>query len=334
MMNFEERKAEIFRRSDERIKTRKRNAKRILLSCMSLVIFVSVISAVAAYPLTKESMSDGTWGMDGLSEDPTISANNYSLAYPIFVELTDLDSGENRNIEGCSRIIAVTDILFSITEGRDRLDSYGICTETTDSDLHKDKINKSSYEIIITREPPDEEIKINAFILNGNTLTDKDTEQEYLLSDDDLEALLTALESTEQWATIGYSTEYAKISLNFLDGWKYEINEPEGESDDFSISIWPYGHSDGKIRIEYSPYFGVCGTGLTEKKTTIGNYEASMGFYNNSKVWSFIALTGEAQRDYVIWNESADEWWSEYGIEAMAILDTLLVGSDVTDTNN
>lgn len=337
MMNFEERKAEIFRRSDERIKTRKRNTKRILLSCMTLVIFVSVISAVAVYPLTRmQDKSDGTWGMDGLSEGPTISVNNYSLAYPIFVELTDLDNGESRDIEGCGPIIAITDILFSFTEGRDRLplNSYGIHTETTDSDLYKDKINKSSYEIIITRKPPDEEIKINAFILNGNTLTDKDTGQEYLLSDDDLEALLTALESTEQWATIGYSTEYAKISLNFLDGWKYEINEPEGESDDFSISIWPYGHEDGKIRIEYSPYFGVCGTGLTEKKTTIGNYEAFMGFYENNKVWSFIVLTGEAQRDYVIWNEGADEWWSDYGDEAMAILDTLLVGNDIAETDN
>ena len=193
MMNFEERKAEIFRRSDERIKTRKQNTKRILLSCMSLVIFVSVISAIAAYPLTKESMSDGTWGMDGLSEDPTISVNNYSLAYPIFVELTDLDSGENRNIEGCSRIIAVTDILFSITEGRDRLDSYGICTETTDEDQRKDASNTVFYEITVTREPPESEKKINTFILNGNILIDENAGQEYLLTDDDLAELLLAI---------------------------------------------------------------------------------------------------------------------------------------------
>lgn len=335
MMNFEERRAEIFRRSDERIKTRKQNTKRILLSCMSLVIFVSVISAVAVYPLTRmQDKSDGTWGMDGLSEAPTISVNDYSLAYPIFVELTDLDSGESRDIEGCGRIIAITDILFSFTEGRDRLDSYGIHTETTDEDQRKDASDTVFYEITVTREPPESEKKINTFILNWNILIDENTGQEYLLSDDELEALLTALESTEQWETIGYSTEHAKISLNFLDGWKYEINEPEGESDDFSISIWPYGHEDGKIKIEYSPYFGVCGTGLTEKKTTIGNYEASMGFYDNSKMWSFIALTGEAQRDYVILNEGADEWWGDYGIEAMAILDTLVVGNDISNTDN
>lgn len=160
---------------------------------MSLVIFVSVISAVAAYPLTKESMPDGTWGMDGLSEAPTISVNNYSLAYPVFVELTDLDSGKTRNIEGCDRIIAVTDIIFHITEGRDRLDSYGIHTETTDDGQRKDTSNTVFYEITVTREPPENEIMINTFILNGNNLTDKETQQEYQLTDTELEELLFAL---------------------------------------------------------------------------------------------------------------------------------------------
>lgn len=137
-----------------------------------------------------------------------------------------------------------------------------------------------------------------------------------------------------------YGSGDNKISVELIDGWQindYAWTSEFGSEDEplsFGIEIWPYGHSDGKIRIEYSPYFGVCGTGLTEKKTTIGNYEASMGFYNNSKVWSFITLTGEAQRDYVILNEGADEWWSDYGIEAMAILDTLVVGNDISNTDN
>lgn len=146
--------------------------------------------------------------------------------------------------------------------------------------------------------------------------------------------------SSKNWEPIGYSTEYANISLRLSEDWEYDTFEgpdefsQNGEEQYFGIEIWPCGHSDGKIRIEYSPYFAVCGTGLTGKKTTIGNYEASMGFYDNNETWSFIALSGEAQRDYVILNEGTDEWWSDYGIEAMAILDTLLVGSDVIDTEN
>ena len=193
MMNFEERKAEIFRRSDERIKIRKQNRKKILLSCMSLVIFVSAISAVAVYPLTKERISEGSWGSDGLPQDSTFSVNEPSLAYPVTVELTDLDSGECRDIESCGRIIAVTDILFSVTEGRDRLDNYGIYTETTDEELRKDTSNTVFYEITVTREPPESEKKINTFILNGNILIDKNTGQEYLLTDDDLAELLLAI---------------------------------------------------------------------------------------------------------------------------------------------
>lgn len=141
-----------------------------------------------------------------------------------------------------------------------------------------------------------------------------------------------------------YGDGDAKISLNLIDGWQTDTYDSAGEFYSkeeikegikyFGIEIWPYGHEDGKIKVEYCPYFGVCGTGLSTKKITIGDYEASMGIYDNSKMWSFIALTGEAQRDYVILNEGAEEWWSDYGDEAMAILDTLLVGDDIADTNN
>lgn len=188
MMNFEERRAEIFRRSDERIKIRKQNRKRILLSTMSLVIFVSVISAVAVYPLTKESYWE-----DGIGESSDIDIYFYSLAYPVTVELTDLDNGETRYIEDCYNIAGVTDIIFSITEGRDRLDSYGIHTESTDDGQRKDMSNTVFYEITITREPPENEIIINTFILNGNILTDKKNQQEYQLTDTELEELLFAL---------------------------------------------------------------------------------------------------------------------------------------------
>ena len=137
-----------------------------------------------------------------------------------------------------------------------------------------------------------------------------------------------------------YGNEDGKISLTLIDGWQMDTYERKSEfySEDephpFGIEIWPYGYSDAKIRIEFCPYFGVCGTGLTEKKTTVGGYDALMGFYNDDEIWSFITLTGEAQRDYVIWNDGADEWWSDYGVEAMAILDTLVVGNDVADTDN
>ncbi|MCH5317616.1 MAG: hypothetical protein J1E05_06525 [Eubacterium sp.] len=223
MMNFEERKAEIFRRSDERIKTRKRNRKRILLSCMSLAIFVSVIGAVAAPSLMREftKKSEAYWS-DGLTEE---------LPYESSV------------------------------------DSVG------------------------------KDIEANSVLCFGG------------------------------------------ISLSIPDGWEYDTFEgddnfsPNSEDRYYGIGIWPSGHGGGKITIEFCPYFGVCGTGLTEKKITIGSYEGLIGSYDKGKTWCFIALIGD-QRDYVILNDGADEWWGDYGNEAMAILDTLVVETDIEDTEN
>ena len=44
MRNFEERKAEVFRRSENRIKERKRNRNRILALCVPLCLILTVMS--------------------------------------------------------------------------------------------------------------------------------------------------------------------------------------------------------------------------------------------------------------------------------------------------
>ena len=118
---------------------------------------------------------------------------------------------------------------------------------------------------------------------------------------------------------------YANISLSISHGWEYET-ELWTDSSDFSITFWPAGRSEGKIRVRYyGGRFGVCGTGLEQEKITFGNYEAYMGTYDNHKVWDFISFIG-TPGDYVIMNEGASQWWDEYGGEAMRILNTLVVG--------
>lgn len=46
MRNFEERKAEIFRRSENRIKERKRNRNRILALCVPLCVCIAILSVI------------------------------------------------------------------------------------------------------------------------------------------------------------------------------------------------------------------------------------------------------------------------------------------------
>ena len=49
-----------------------------------------------------------------------------------------------------------------------------------------------------------------------------------------------------------------------------------------------------------------------------------MGTYDSNTVWDFISIK-DTFGDYAILNEGGKHWWSEYGDEAMQILETLKV---------
>lgn len=175
MMNFEERKAEIFRRSDERIKARKRNRQSVLLGCMSLVIFVSVISAVAVYPLMRlQEKSSSNWGEDSIK--------------PIhfFLEIINDQTGYHEIIEDQERAYAVANILVQYT--LDDISDKDLQMSPTEDQGTESK-NTDFYEIIFGNE----EERKTVFILSGNTLTEVDPRHEYQLTDAELEEILNAL---------------------------------------------------------------------------------------------------------------------------------------------
>lgn len=115
------------------------------------------------------------------------------------------------------------------------------------------------------------------------------------------------------------------LSLIIPDGWEYatyETLEHKELSDlayTFFIEFWPKNHNEGSIMFVYDENFGVCGTGLTSEEVIFGGHTGSMGTYDNDSMFSFIVF----DQDYVILNLCADNWWNEYGTEAMEILDTL-----------
>lgn len=126
---------------------------------------------------------------------------------------------------------------------------------------------------------------------------------------------------------VHHSRRHANISLRIPDGWEYKtVNQDD--SNDFYIAFWPAGESEGKIRVWYYDFFSVCGTGLEQEKITLGNYEAYKSTYDNREVWDFISLVG-TPGCYVIINDGADAWLSEYGDEVMQILDTIVVGENI-----
>lgn len=108
----------------------------------------------------------------------------------------------------------------------------------------------------------------------------------------------------------------SQVTIDLPESWEYEIEENE-------LRIWPKGQTKGKITILYHEgLFGVCGTGLTTEKITLGGQKASKGTYDGDKMWMFITFEDEAN-PYVIRSDGADVWWDVYGEEAMEILGTI-----------
>ena len=143
----------------------------------------------------------------------------------------------------------------------------------------------------------------------------------------DITVFVDGVDPLTQPELVRFGRGYANISLTIPDGWEYET-EVWTDSVNFDIAFWPAGRSEGKIKMCYYDFFGVCGTGLEQERITLGGYEAWKGTYDGHEVWDLISLKGTPGH-YVIENEGAGRWWDEYGGEAMHILNTLAVGDGI-----
>lgn len=112
------------------------------------------------------------------------------------------------------------------------------------------------------------------------------------------------------------------MALAVLPGWEYEITEYTEGCSTFGISFRPQGCEGTLSLLCYPNGFGVCGTGLNEKKITVAGLEAWQGTYDGRAVWSFISFI-DTPKDYVFMNDGADGWWKEYGDEAMFIIQSV-----------
>ena len=146
-------------------------------------------------------------------------------------------------------------------------------------------------------------------------------------SESDVIIYLDGVNPKTQPTTVYESGPYSNITLTIPHDWEYET-ERGNSPDEYYISFWPADQTEGKIKMWYYTAFGVCGTGLEEKEITVGEYEAWQGTYDNKIVWDFISFRGMAG-SYVAMNEGADKWWSEYGDEAMQILNSVKLAEGI-----
>ena len=69
MRNFEERKAEIFRRSEERINERRKNRRRIVACCVPLCLCIAVLTAIYIPKKKEKSGSTNNYGYSQPAEE-------------------------------------------------------------------------------------------------------------------------------------------------------------------------------------------------------------------------------------------------------------------------
>lgn len=125
--------------------------------------------------------------------------------------------------------------------------------------------------------------------------------------------------TTNSWQRIAAGD----LSLAIPGDWEYTL-EP-GEDNSLMIALHPAG-AVGALKIGYMPYFGVCGTGLTEKQTTIAGMEANVGYYDGGKDWTFITFRVDGET-YVVLKDSVGGWWSDHADTVDQILETIVIGS-------
>lgn len=131
--------------------------------------------------------------------------------------------------------------------------------------------------------------------------------------------------------TVTQPGPYGSITLTVPDGWEYRACSAGDDAlfgSSYGIQICPVGQK-GCVEIGYSDAFGVCGTGLEEKHETVAGADANIGYYDGSKIWSYVVFRGDNEK-IVAETWDVDAWWNldatnllTYGDQVMQILDTL-----------
>ena len=202
MRNFEERKAEVFRRSEKRIKERKRNRIRILAMCIPICLVITVWSIMilpAMFPANKSNNSAGE-GMDIMG-----GVDGTEAAF-VRVEVVSTGTATQSSIQK-DDVNEVAQIYYSVqssfvNSGGGNKESAkeeaedDVLTEENKDYLQSGTTNLSSgYRIIFTTENGAQ----TTYLLTGDKLVNEATKQETILTEDQRSNLLNMLGLTITW---------------------------------------------------------------------------------------------------------------------------------------
>ncbi len=196
MRSFEERKAEIFRRSEERIRERKRNRNRILSFCIPVCLILCIWSAFTLPSVfsSKDKNMIPEKGMD-IVGSTDLTGGTYIQTECLSDESTFFLSDVLKvNVNEVERLCDIFDSF--LPDGEESV-SDGICDEEEKKENSAQSSSgefSSGYRITFVKEGNVSEI----YTLKGSVLTEEKTNRKVILTEDQKALILEELGLTEE----------------------------------------------------------------------------------------------------------------------------------------
>ena len=208
MRNFDERKAEIFRRSEIRIKERKRNRKRILALCIPLCLCIAILSVIYLPDMMISSDKNNSTeemnmadGVENSSEfiytSLEITSNATATSGTVTSDIEKVDIENLYNI--IQSAFAVEDDSVQSSQEQNTETQKGESAAGGENHSASDQTQTLTKNIIYTITFSGENGLKTIYTLDGNLLTNTATKQEILLTDNQLLELQKAFGLALTW---------------------------------------------------------------------------------------------------------------------------------------
>ncbi len=191
MRDFEERRAEVFRRSEKRIKERKQRRKHILLTCIPMVLCIMMLGVYVLPEMRAENLPDGEIAPEFSDTHPAAETVEDCL-HSLFAGTVEVSGNgvshsysSDRDVE---QILGLIDEIVAtpVANCGDSLRDFGI-NESSVADLNEKK--DESYKILVRHSDGTE----TKYLLAGNMLIDQSTLEKFHMDEATCFALKHAL---------------------------------------------------------------------------------------------------------------------------------------------
>ena len=192
MRDFEERKAEVFRRSEKRIKERKRRRKHVLLTCIPMVLCIMMLGVYVLPEMRAENLPDVEIAPE-FSDADSVTETVEDCLNSLFAETVEVSGNgisrsysSNRDVQ---QILGLIDEIVANPAANcdDSLRDYDT-NESAVADFNEERKDQS-YKIRVRHSDGSE----TEYLLIGNMLIEQSTQEKFHMDETTCFALKDAL---------------------------------------------------------------------------------------------------------------------------------------------